>query len=99
MVDKLFVYGTLRFSHIQQQILGRTIEGQADMLPDFMKSKIKIDKKNYPIAVYYPGRYIKGLVLSIEDNELSLLDKYETNAYRREQVNLKSGQTTWAYIK
>jgi len=70
-----------------------------DILDGYKKSKISIKGNMYPIIHPYPNSSVKGLVLSVTHKELKPIDKYETNAYKRKRVALKSGKTAWAYQK
>jgi len=98
-MEKLFVYGTLRESEIQEKIIGRTIEGSEDTLSGYERSETEIEGETYPILVPNREGRIEGLVLSVNPSELRRIDEYETEAYRRIQVYLQSGERAWVYIK
>jgi len=98
-MEELFVYGTLREPEVQKDVIGRIIEGVPDSLEGYIKDKIQIEGETYPILVYDPHSEepIDGLVLSITSEELEKIDEYETKAYQREKVTLKSGKKVWVY--
>lgn len=100
MSEKLFVYGTLKIPKVQKRVIGRIVEGISDVLEGYKKSAIEIGGKIYPnlnLAADRKGA-IKGLVLTLTKEELKKTDEYETSAYKRLKVTLKSGQTAWVYI-
>ena len=97
--ENLFVYGTLMDSKVQKSVFGRITKGIPDILERYRKSEIEIGKKKYPAIVLDKDNFVEGLVISIIPIELKLIDKYETDAYKREQVVLKSGKTAWVYVK
>ncbi len=99
MTKKIFVYGTLQQPEVQTKVIGRVVKSTPDTLSGFRKSTIEIDGDVYPIIEEDSNsdEEIDGLVLDIEEEELKNLDEYETNAYRREKVTLKSGLLVWVY--
>ena len=97
--EKLFVYGTLIHPEIQQKIIGRVVKTEPGVLGDYKKSTIKINDNIYPIIVPDENSVVGGLVLAVSSSELRNIDEYETNAYRRTKVILKSGKEAWVYCK
>lgn len=97
--EKLFIYGTLQDSDIQKKIFGRIIKGIENSLVDYKRSEIIIEGDSYPVIVPSVIGEVEGKVIELTSEELELVDKYETNAYKREQVILKSGISAWVYIK
>ena len=97
--QKLFVYGTLKQPKIQLAVLGRQTSRQSDILEGYSKGKVVIKGKTYPIAERATSKTITGFVLEVTDEELSLLDDYETTAYKRIKTRLKSGVEAWIYCR
>ena len=95
----LFVYGTLKKVSTHKKILGRRVNGFSDILENYSRSKIKINNHSYPIITKKRGRSIRGFVFTVNLEELALIDEYETKAYRRQGVVLKSGKSAWVYMK
>lgn len=93
--ERLFVYGTLQDPLIQKRLLGRTITGHPDQLPDFVRVS---DDLPYPVALPQDGDVIDGLILDVTPRELARLDLYEGDGYIRVQVTLVSGTQAWAYM-
>lgn len=99
MEELVFVYGTLRDPKIQTEIIGRLVEGSPDTLVGYKKSTITLRNTVYPILVPEPNGIIEGEILKLTPDELARVDEYETNAYRRVKVTLKSGREAWVYLK
>lgn len=99
MKELLFVYGTLKDSEVQKEVIGRTVKAIPDILEGYKKSKVKINGNTYPILVPDSNNSIEGLVISLAPKELKLIDEYETKAYKRKKVILKSGKRAWVYQK
>ncbi len=96
-MENLFVYGTLREPEVQKREVGRVIKGRADILDNYEKSTVVINGNVYPIVEPKDGSLVEGLVLKVTSGELKLLDVYETDAYRRVKVTLKSNLKAWVY--
>lgn len=96
-MELLFVYGTLQDPAVQQRLIGRTVAGTPDVLEGFFKSSMSMPEGVYPLVIPRHGHEVAGLVLELSEDELLKMDVYETNAYRRVRVPLKSGRETWVY--
>ncbi|MCG9971249.1 gamma-glutamylcyclotransferase family protein [Christiangramia crocea] len=103
-MENLFVYGTLRDEKIRQNIFGRRIKGREDLLAGYEKYSIRIPDNSS--GNFYPAirpskkekSTVKGMVLRLKEEELSMADSYEGNSYFREKLKLQSGIIAWAYI-
>lgn len=93
--ERLFVYGTLQDPLIQKRLLGRTLTGTPDQLPDFVKLT---DGLPYPVALPQDGDVIEGLLLEVTPRELARLDLYEGDGYVRVLVTLASRSEAWVYM-
>lgn len=98
-MEQLFVYGTLQDPVVQQRVIGREIEGKPDVLDDYFKSEIVMSDGTFPIIVPEVGKSVAGKVLDVTQEEIDRMDIYETSAYRRIRVTLRSGQETWVYAE
>ena len=96
-MEQLFVYGTLQDPAVQQRVIGRTTTGKPDTLDGFFKSRIALGDGIFPIVIPRHGASVEGLVLDITPEELARMDIYETSAYRRIWVTLRSGLEVWVY--
>lgn len=96
-MEKLFTYGTLQIPAIQQRVLGRVVTGAQATLTGYLKTQITLDDGTFPIIVEQQGSSVEGMVIEVTPHELALIDRYETDAYRRVQVTLNSGDEAWVY--
>lgn len=96
---RLFVYGTLRRQAVQGRVFGRRMRGSRDTLEGYIKFTIKLGPKTYPIISPQKGAVVEGTVLTITLAELKKADAYETSAYVRREVTLRSGKRAWVYQK
>ena len=103
-MEKLFAYGSLQDEEIQQAVFKRTLQGEADSLSGYELFRIRIPDD--PAGTFYPAvkassdknSIVQGMVLTLEDKDLPLADRYEGNSYRREKLMLDSGTKAWVYI-
>lgn len=99
MKELLFVYGTLKNPAIQKAVFGRTDKGDSDLLEGYKKSGFKVGSLTFPVIVTDPSSFVFGMVISVTTEELALIDRYETDAYKRIKVILKSGKSAWVYVE
>lgn len=98
-MEKLFTYGTLQVPEIQQSVFHRTTHGKPDVLEGFERHMMLFGPQPYPIIEAKADSAVEGLVIEVTPDELDEIDRYETNAYRRIAVQLKSGTSAWVYCK
>ncbi|MBZ4033311.1 gamma-glutamylcyclotransferase [Flavobacterium sp. 17A] len=104
-MEKLFSYGTLRSKEIQRQIFNKILIGTADQVMGYKLKSLKIEEEfgmaDYVVAVASENSTdtIHGVVFTISNADLAKVDLFESNAYRRVQVTLHSGETAWIYIE
>jgi gamma-glutamylcyclotransferase (GGCT)/AIG2-like uncharacterized protein YtfP len=96
-MEYLFVYGTLQEPEVQQRIIGRVVPGAPDILDGFGRSKLAMGDGVFPLVIPRHGSSVDGLLLEVTPDELARLDYYETSAYRRFWVTLRSGRECWVY--
>lgn len=106
----LFSYGTLRQEEVQRAIFGRPLKGESDAITGYSLSTVIIDD---PLVVEQSGSAIHpimipskdaaseidGMVFALSQSDLAAADLYETSAYRRIEVSLRSGRFAWVYVK
>jgi gamma-glutamylcyclotransferase (GGCT)/AIG2-like uncharacterized protein YtfP len=97
MLEKLFVYGTLRDPAVQQAVFGRVVEAVADTLAGYEKGEITLDGTVYGIIRPDAQSQVEGQVIEVTPQELAVIDRYEGDDYQRFQVTLKSSQRAWVY--
>lgn len=100
-METIFAYGTLKDPKVQEAVIGRKVAGTPDHLDGCIKSHFQHgDRKTYPVILCsIEGHGVDGLTLSVTPEELSKIDEYESDIYRREKVTLKSGASAWTYVK
>ena len=98
-MEKLFTYGTLQIPEIQQRVFGRIVGLKSDTLDGFFKTDITLHDGTFFIIVEQPGSQVEGQVIEVTPEELGLIDRYETDAYRRIRVTLNSGDSAWVYCE
>ena len=95
--ETLFVYGSLKQPMVQVQIIGRYDVGQPDILCGYDTHVCNFGKQTYPMIRPDHEGIVTGVRIALTPDELALLDHYETEAYTRIRVTLRSGHTTWVY--
>ena len=106
--ERLFSYGTLQQESVQLANFGRRLECSADAVIGWRLSNVEIDDPEvvaesglsvHPILVPgSPTDEVEGMVFEISPAELKAADAYETSAYRRVRVKLRSGAQAWVYV-
>ncbi|MBK6748471.1 MAG: gamma-glutamylcyclotransferase [Acidobacteria bacterium] len=109
MAEYLFSYGTLRESREQNELFGRRLVGNPDILNGFRRSEIEItdpgflsgggDKRQQTLVeTSDPADIVEGTVFEVTYDELLQVDEYEPAEYRRAEVMLASGKEAWIYL-
>ena len=96
-MEQLFSYGTLRSKQIQMQLFNKVLTGTKDQLLGHKLKSLQIEEEfgmaDYVVAVptNEASDPIHGIVFNILATDLAKVDIFESNAYKRVQVTLKSG--------
>ena len=104
-MEKLFSYGTLRSKQIQMQLFNKLLKGTQDQLLGYKLKSLQIEEEfgmaDYVVAVPSEDSSdpIHGIVYNISPSDLAKVDIFESNAYKRVEVTLKSGVVAWIYIE
>ena len=95
----LFVYGALTAGETRKDVLGRDVPGIPATLDGYDGSKmVTIENESYPAAEKNIECSIQGLLIELTREELEKLDFYETDAYKRKEVELTNGIKAWIYL-
>ena len=105
----LFSYGTLQLPQVQRAKYARLLQGEPDALPGYRLEPVAIDdpqvvslsgKAVHTIAraTHDPADTVEGTLFQLTPEELAATDAYETNAYTRIEVTLRSGRTAFVYV-
>lgn len=107
--EHLFTYGTLQTDEVQLATFGRKLDGQPDALPLYAVRMIEIQDQAFVAksgdsqhrTIQFTGLasdFVAGTRYSVTLEELALSDAYEPEGYKRELVQLQSGQKAWVYL-
>jgi gamma-glutamyl AIG2-like cyclotransferase len=105
----LFSYGTLQQRDVQLATYGRLLQGEADAVLGYRLQPlaitdpdvVRLSGKAVHMIAYHtgdPADRITGLRFEISDDELLSSDRYEVDAYSREEVQLESGARAFVYV-
>lgn len=90
-MERLFIYGTLQDSEVQLEVLGRTCEGKYALLDNYILMRDwNVEGTAYPRLWPHSAGCVIGQIIEVTQDELKILDEYETDAYTRETVYLKN---------
>ena len=110
-MELIFAYGTLREDSIQMAVFNRSLEGISDQLAYYKSGFLDLDTQSYttngegnhvyPVVISTNNQndVVEGTVYKLSSGELKLADRYEGSGYKRIRETLKSGQTSWVYVK
>jgi gamma-glutamylcyclotransferase (GGCT)/AIG2-like uncharacterized protein YtfP len=98
-MEHLFIYGTLRDPLVQLRVIGRTAVATPDVLDGYARNSISLGGREFPILDEDTGSQVEGQVIEVTPEELQRLDIYETSAYHRIRVTLRSGLEAWTYAR
>lgn len=107
--ERLFSYGTLQLTEVQQANFGRLLEGKSDAMTGWRKDMVEITdpqvlaesgERFHPIVrkSENDSDQVSGMVFTVSAEELLNADAYEVDDYHRIQVRLMSGETAWVYV-
>lgn len=97
--EKLFAYGTLKDGDIRKALFGGRPAGLPDALEGFAKTTTAIGGAAYPNIVPAGEGVVEGELMEVDAETLARIDGYETGAYARKKMQLRSGALAWVYIR
>ena len=104
-MEHIFSYGTLQSKEIQIQVFNKLLTGTLDQLKGYKLKDLKIEEE-FGMADYFvaipsenPSDEINGIVFTVSSEDLTKADQFESNAYKRVQITLKSGIVAWIYME
>jgi len=95
----LFVYGTLQNPLTQITVFGRYDAGIPDILFGYRRELTSLGRGMYPSLQPDQDDFVTGLRIAVTPQELDLIDDYETSAYHRTELTLRSGHQCWVYMQ
>lgn len=98
-MNKLFVYGTLQEKSIQLELINRFQEGELDSIDGFKVLRdYFVDGDYYPRLVEQIDGLVYGRVLEFSDEEIIILDEYESEMYTRQFMETNKGDVVEVYM-
>lgn len=104
-MEQIFSYGTLQSKEIQMQVFNKLLTGTPDQLTGYKLKDLQIEEE-FGIEDYFvatpsenPSDAVDGIVYTISSADLAKADQFESNAYKRVEITLKSGTVAWIYIE
>jgi gamma-glutamylcyclotransferase (GGCT)/AIG2-like uncharacterized protein YtfP len=104
-MEQLFSYGTLQSKEIQMQVFNKLLSGTEDKLLGYKLKDFQIEEEfgmeDYFVAIpsENPSDAINGIAFTVSSEDLTKADQFESNAYKRVQITLKSGIVAWIYLE
>lgn len=107
-MEKIFSYGTLQQKDVQNELLGRSLQGTPFTITGFAIKDIVIQdqavidlsgKRIHPglVKTGQPTDQVSGTLFMVTPQELQAMDHYEVSDYQRLSV-IDGDQTFWVYI-
>lgn len=106
-MERLFSYGTLRYSAVQRELFGRELEGEEGVLLGYRVEEVRIKDEGvvkasgedvHPILKKFDGGRVEGVVFLLSADELKKADGYEVDDYVRQWVEIEGMEWAWAYV-
>lgn len=97
IMNKLFVYGTLKKQHSRNHVLGAAeFLGEIKTIPKYTM----INLGSFPGVLEYGNDVLSGELYIVEENLLELCDLIEghPNFYTRKPIFLEKNTNAWAYF-
>lgn len=97
----IFCYGTLQEPSVQLDLIGRVVNGKLTYISDYVVLCDYIDVEDgieYPRIVHRDKGRVYGRMLEFTEDEVKILDEYETEMYRLENIVTGTGEKVWVYM-
>lgn len=98
MTTTIFVYGNLKSPLRRNKLLDREVPAVPAKVSGFVRDEIVIEDRTYPCARHGNG-CLEGILLDVDGNELEILDRHETDAYKRARTYTTSGEPVEIYVR
>ena len=99
---KLFCYGTLQESSVQMELIGRVVNDKViTSIENYIVLRDYVDPEDniaYPRIIERHNGCVYGSILEFTDEELKMLDEYETEMYERVFIRTKCGEEVQVYM-
>ena len=95
----LFTYGTLQKHDVQQELVGTVQDGVVEAIEGYVVvNDYFVDDDFYPRLTPFLNGIVYGRVMQFDDEQIAILDEYESEAYERVVVHTKSGKEVEVYM-
>jgi gamma-glutamylcyclotransferase (GGCT)/AIG2-like uncharacterized protein YtfP len=98
---KIFCYGTLQDSKVQLELLGKTFIGKVSSIDNYIIVRDYIDPTDgieYPRIVNFDKGCVYGNIYDFTEEEVKILDEYETSLYFKKEVILNCNTKCLCYF-
>ncbi|MFW5784723.1 MAG: gamma-glutamylcyclotransferase family protein [Chitinispirillaceae bacterium] len=92
------MYGTLLDPAVQQNVIGRKVNGKRAVLQGFLKTERQFSEGIYPDLIRKGEGTVEGILLDLTAEELRRCDDYEGNEYRRVLLDTLESGKAWVYM-
>lgn len=98
-MEKLFIYGHLLDENIQKNVIGRICNGEFGLVDNYILIRDwAVDGVACPRLFPYSAGCVIGKIIEVTQDELSLIDEFETKAYVRQDIFVKNKGKFQAYF-
>ena len=88
-MSALFVYGTLCFPEIIENLTGKTFHSKQAILKGYERKRVK--NADYPAIVKNDNSEVKGILfLDVDDRSIQIINFYEGDDYRSEEMEINT---------
>jgi len=98
-MESLFVFGNLMDDNVQRLAFGRKVDFVYDVLFDYIKQDIIINKNRTFTIIPKRGFSVNGAILYLNPDEVSLIEQKQGSSFKKIKVRLNSGKDAWTYVK
>lgn len=98
---KIFCYGTLQDPEVQKKLLGKELKGKISSIDNYIVVRDYIDTSDnieYPRIIPFNKGCVYGTIYEFNEDELRILDDYETNIYIKKEVELNCKTKCFIYF-
>jgi gamma-glutamylcyclotransferase (GGCT)/AIG2-like uncharacterized protein YtfP len=104
---QLFSYGSFTQTNVHRRVYGRRLVGQLDSLPGYKLQLVAVPPdqievlgiETQPVAVEgTDDDIVAGKRYTVNESELAAVDAVNERLFRREWVELTSGESAWVFV-
>jgi len=92
----LFAYGTLQFADVLMALIDRVPQTEAASVTGWRAAALA--GRSYPGLVARPSAAAGLIIAGLSDQEIQLIDDFESGPYALMALRLDDGRIAWAYV-